>query len=1386
MINYKHKTVIVAFILLTYFFVSSLGPFLRVWAAVNTWDFSTSGSYTFDSTYVEFNSGFAQLKEKGSPAWLDETWKYRKKITIDATKVDEDLSDFPMLIKLNSSNFDFSKSQVNGYDIRFTDADGTTLLSYEREFHNCSNETAEYWVKVPFIDNDVNTDIYVYFTPSNIICGGEFTSLFGYTSGTQQESFLDMTEIDAVSNVNLGISSVTKSLSNPLVEPPGLNTATWDYDKNYNTVLKVDGTYKMWYAGVSNEVPLKVYPAYATSVDGLNWAKPNLGLISYGGNTNNNIYLGQGAFNPSVVYNPDGAADRKYISIMEQRVGDSGGEDLYLYKSSNGTDWVYVQSVDVGAYAESKELVLREDGKWVMYYAYGQNTNARGLAATVSNTTDFAGTWGAPQIVIPYVSATNQMYSIGVEKHNELYYGFVSNYNSTTEQMHMDLYISRDGLSWSLKKDQWVPIGTSGAWDDEMILNGKSLVQEGNDWRFYYSGFAENHAAITAADSRIGLATVGYERIGYAFGNGTVTSSSFTPTSDLFINVNPTDYFGVEVLDASDDSVLTGFSINDFDQISTDTYSTEATWNGNSLPSGSPVKLKFYLDSFTLDPLSKPDGASPSDVWDANYKAVLHMSDDPVLTTKLQDSTSNNSDGTKTSTDNPAEASGKFNDSQNFNSLTDMVTLGDTAAMQPTNAFTIEAWVYPTDCTTRIAERIFSKWDGNSLGTDDGAIIFDTYDGTNGCGIDLLILDSGDVFRGTGNSGDVLTLNTWNYVAATFLDGAMTTYVNAVQKTTGSLGESSIQDSTFLWGIGEDGSGPGSNYETFTGNIDEVRFSTFSRSPNWLEATYANQNSPDTFYTIAPEESIYFQNNPIITPNSAIAFSTLSGFVETSVTNGGSIKYQISNNGGANWYWYNSGWVEATGGYSESSTATVINSNIATFPVGSKSFLFRAYLHSDGTQLVKLDTIQLTFTYDTTAPAITLAPISPDPTSDSTPSITGVSVDSESAISNIQFQVDSKVGSWVNCTAADNVFDELSENFVCDISTSQTQGTHTVYVRAIDVHGNTTDNASVPGDTFVIDSSAPTGSVSINNGSSTTSGVVVNLTITASDIYSSVTQMKISEDSEFSGASYESYATSKSFSLSSGSGTKTVYVKFLDSAGNESSTYFDEIILSTASSNLLVNEESLTSNEDLSVSQISDLVELADVTLKVIDENGGPLALAKVEIEDLKLKALTDENGELILGSIPVKDYIVQITYESNIFSKILKLSKNSRVVIITVNSNTTDITVKVVDAEGNAVENAKVTLHSTPKVSYTDKNGVAYFSNVETGEHKVEIEYNGENFEQSLTVNLTSKDTAYQVMFPNKLSESSFPVVQLALVAMAVLVVLFILRKFFPKSSFS
>ena len=61
------------------------------------------------------------------------------------------VTNFPVLVRLSSSNFDFSKASATGSDIRFTKQNGTTHLPYQIERWDTASHTAAVWVLVDTI-----------------------------------------------------------------------------------------------------------------------------------------------------------------------------------------------------------------------------------------------------------------------------------------------------------------------------------------------------------------------------------------------------------------------------------------------------------------------------------------------------------------------------------------------------------------------------------------------------------------------------------------------------------------------------------------------------------------------------------------------------------------------------------------------------------------------------------------------------------------------------------------------------------------------------------------------------------------------------------------------------------------------------------------------------------------------------------------------------------------------------------------------------------------------------------------------------------------------------------------------------------------------------------
>ncbi len=96
-------------------------------------------------------------------AWSNNSWLARKPIVIDHTKVSCDLGDFPVLINLASDPDLAAQARSDGFDIVFTLADGTTILSYQREKYTSATGALVAWVKVPALSSTVDTVLYMYY-----------------------------------------------------------------------------------------------------------------------------------------------------------------------------------------------------------------------------------------------------------------------------------------------------------------------------------------------------------------------------------------------------------------------------------------------------------------------------------------------------------------------------------------------------------------------------------------------------------------------------------------------------------------------------------------------------------------------------------------------------------------------------------------------------------------------------------------------------------------------------------------------------------------------------------------------------------------------------------------------------------------------------------------------------------------------------------------------------------------------------------------------------------------------------------------------------------------------------------------------------------------------
>ncbi|RUL50463.1 DUF4073 domain-containing protein [Lysinibacillus antri] len=184
-------------------------------------------------------------------------------------------------------------------------------------------------------------------------------------------------------------------------------------------------------------------------------------------------------------------------------------------------------------------------------------------------------------------------------------------------------------------------------------------------------------------------------------------------------------------------------------------------------------------------------------------------------------------------------------------------------------------------------------------------------------------------------------------------------------------------------------------------------------------------------------------------------------------------------------------------------------------------------------------------------------------------------------------------------------------------------------LREVNAYGSWTNNTNYSNyEHIFLDTTPPTGSLTINDGASFTTSYNVTLKISQSDTGGSGdVQMQFSNDNgTWSG--WENASLTKSWTLTSGDGQKTVFVKFRDAAGNETPVISNTINVDSTppTGSLTINDGAsftASSNVTLNITQ-SDTGGSDDVQMQFSNDNG-----TWSEWENASLtKPWTLENGD--------------------------------------------------------------------------------------------------------------------------------------------------------------
>jgi len=286
---------------------------------------------SFSSTEVS-GSGTAavvQLESGGGADWYNANWLYRKKITIDHTKVDTDLTNFPVLVSLSSDSDLASDVQDDGDDILFADSSGSKLDHEIEKFDDSTGELVA-WVRIPSLSSTTDTEIYLYYgnvsATNQQNATGVWDSNFKMVQHLQETSDIHQ---DSTSNNNDGTQNggVTQDATGKINGADDFDGGD-DYIRVSRSVQD-DFTIEFWFKTTDTGSGGSDYRWYKG--DGLVDSEVPTTMNDFGVAHHSNGYVIAGVGNPDKqVISSSGHNDGNWHNVAFTRIKSTGVIKLYV------------------------------------------------------------------------------------------------------------------------------------------------------------------------------------------------------------------------------------------------------------------------------------------------------------------------------------------------------------------------------------------------------------------------------------------------------------------------------------------------------------------------------------------------------------------------------------------------------------------------------------------------------------------------------------------------------------------------------------------------------------------------------------------------------------------------------------------------------------------------------------------------------------------------------------------------------------------------------------------------------------------------------------------------------------------------------------------------
>src|SRR3990170_5237064 len=765
---------------------------------------------TFISTLLVLVIGsftFLRLTQPATAAWYSDSWGFRKKLTIDYTKVSggADLTNFPVLVSLTDLNL--TKAQSTGNDIVFTSSDGSTKLDHEIEKFTQSSGELVAWVEIPTLSYTANTIIYIYY-------GNPSAPDQSNKTGVWDANYVGVWHLPETSGNHLNSTS-TSGIDSNSVSVTQQGTATG----------KADGADE--FNGVSNIVTVadndNLTPPDNTVIEA--WVK--LDSLSNTLGHNQYIFHKKHSVSPwdSFILNQNYASGQEYFQFTwidssgtgytsaHTGGGLSAGTWYYLAGVRNGTSSkLYLNGTNTGYWwngtPDAGDTMYNSDGTLRIGVDWGSSLGTDGVIDEL-RISNIARTDGWIATTYNTINSPSTFFSKGSEEKNRqpvLNFGFDEGYGTTAEDSSPG---NNDGTLAGSTKPTWQT--------EDLCISGKCLYFNGSTASVTVANTVNNVQSIsfwvkpkTNGETLLDL-DGGTHYISASA--GTISATGFsTPT--IYVN----GISGAPLVANTWQNVV---------------ITTATKFNATSIKIGnvSAAFLNGFIDEFKIYDYARsaaqvktdyagrssssgagavfsPDTSSLSQGLVGYWKMDESSWTVDCSTTSVTDSSGNGNNGKScpTSTGPAGGAAGKFGNAGSFDGSNDYVSVANNSSYKPTTAITLAGWIFNPSDSTKTSANIMAGYDTDDLhlyaaGPSSSSMYPSIYLTFTSAGAQLC-----------QQTSSTLSLGAWSHLTGTFDGKDEKIYLNGTLVKTCSIGSDTISQNSNPLALGSITSDSGFTY----------------------------------------------------------------------------------------------------------------------------------------------------------------------------------------------------------------------------------------------------------------------------------------------------------------------------------------------------------------------------------------------------------------------------------------------------------------------------------------------------------------------------------------------------------------------------------------------